>query len=149
MDYGRLKRQLECRWIDADYKRTAARPSRAARLAPEAAKALLAAPRKGAGFVVPGLPLGEAAPVPMGAGVVELTKIGVVTGTKGVGTPLEGASDTGTGAVPMGTGTTGVGTTGLLDSGITGTTGTLVATGVVDTDTTGVMTGTMGVETGL
>ena len=51
--------------------------------------------------------LGAGAPVPIGAGVVELTKIGVLIGAGG--TTLVPASGTETGAVPIGTGTEATG----------------------------------------
>lgn len=73
-DIGFVETPVRMRSPQTAYNKKAARPTRLAKLRPDAAKALFAAPLNGIGEVVPGIPaLGAGDPVPMGAGTVELT----------------------------------------------------------------------------
>lgn len=74
IDMGFVETPVRMRGPQTAYNRNAARPTRPARLRPDAAYALWAAPLNTRGELVPGAPvLGAGEPVPMGAGTVELT----------------------------------------------------------------------------
>lgn len=126
---------MECKIrVELPYNRSAARPSRPTRLAPEAA-ALFPAPVKGLALVVvPGAPVA----VPAGPTEVELRKIGVLTGADGTGNRVVATStvlvaDDPSAMIEVNVLTTGV----LITTGVLGAPGMLDATGVLDT--TGVL----------